>query len=184
MPANENYDTKYQATSWGKSQEELTCPSGQTCLVRPVDIRSLMAEGILTKLDVLTQLVETKHVSKKAKGGQNSKKSQEMTDAVIMKKLMADPEKLKEALLTVDKVVIATVIAPKLYPTVNDDGQEIEWTERIDGLVYIDTVALPDKMFLMNHAFGGTKEVARFHGEIEQLVGTMADVENVEQKPQ
>lgn len=172
MPATDN---KYAPTTWGQSAEELKVPSGQRCLARRPDTAALAKDGLLHKLDSLTATVHNKHVSRKAKGGKNSAKSQQMTEDIALAQLAKDPDKLAELLDAVDKIVILTVIEPPLQLPPDN------WHDREDGVVYVDTIDLEDKMYLTNFAVGGTRDVAKFRGEFNERVERLADVENVEE---
>jgi hypothetical protein len=177
MPAID--EAKYVPTTWGGDKyQDVEVPSGQVCLIQRLDMQALMEAGVLTRIDALTVLVDNKHVSRKAKGGKNSKKSQEMQNDLTMKQIMNDPEKFKEVLEVVDRVIMAVVIAPKLHevPEDNDD--------RKPDLVYIDTVDLTDKMFLLQYVMGGTSGIARFRGELQQYADDLADVDTVESPAQ
>ena len=171
MPAT---NEEYAPTTWGKSANELTVPSGQRCLARRPDTSALAKDGLLHKLDSITATIHSKHVSKKAKGGGNSAKSQQMAEDVALAQLAKDPAKLAEMMDTVDKVVLLTVIEPPLQlPPEN-------WSDREDGVVYTDTIDLEDKMYLVNYAVGGTRDVAKFRGTVAERTKRLADVEDVE----
>jgi hypothetical protein len=173
MPAiNEK---EFTPTTWGGNKyEELTVPSGQRCLVRrTLDIKQMVENGIINKIDTLTALVDNKHVSRKAKGGKNSAKSQDMQNDVVLKKIMNDPVKFAELLETTDKIVIAIVVMPQLHEAPENDS------DRQENIVYIDTVDLEDKLFLVNFAVGGTRGVAKFRRELQQSVERLADGEGV-----
>ena len=171
MPAKSKTNVdKYAATTWGIDTEDLECPSGQTCLVRRVDVMKLMADGTLHKTDMLTELVDKQHVAKKAKGGKNAARAAEVDTEKLLKEALKDPEKLKELVATVDSIVLATVVKPELHE-VPEDGDE-----RIPGKVYIDTVDINDKTFIMQYAFGGTRAAARFLEQLNESVDRLADV--------
>lgn len=170
MPANEE---EFAPTTWGNKYETLEVPSGQRCLVQRLDLQMLIKNGTLNKLDTLTTLVDSKHVSKKAKGGKYSAKSQDMQNDVILRKIMNDPEKFAELMDTVDKIVISIVVLPELQPAPDSEA------DREEGVVYIDTVDLDDKMYLVNWSMGGTRDVARFRRELKQHIDDLADVKTV-----
>jgi hypothetical protein len=174
MPAQKKRESdKYAPTSWGASSEDLECPSGQVCLVRRIDPMQLLADGVLSKSDMLTALVDQKHVSKKAKGGRNSAKSQEMSNEMVMKQALKDPKKMQELVDVVNAVTLATVIKPELHPVPEDEE------DRIPGNVYIDSVDINDKMFIVQYAFAGHRDAAKFRRELQQSVERLADGEGV-----
>lgn len=174
MPAKkkEEHD-KYAATSWGSSTEDLECPSGQVCLVRRIDPMQLLADGVLSKSDMLTAMVDQKHVSRKAKGGKSSAKSQEMSNEMVMKQALKDPKKMQELVDVVNAVTLATVIRPELHPIPEDDE------DRVPGNVYVDSVDINDKMFIVQYAFAGHRDAAKFRGELQQSVERLANGEGV-----
>lgn len=169
MPAD-----KFAPTTWAESTVELTVPSGQMCLARRPDPAQLAEDGLLHKLDGLTSLVDQKHVSRKAKGGKNSAQSQRMNDDMALANLAKDPEKLSAALKAIDQIVLKTVLKPSLQIPPED------WEDREDGVVYLDTVGIEDKMFLVNFAVGGTRDIASFRTELKERVDNLANVESVE----
>jgi exosome complex RNA-binding protein Rrp42 (RNase PH superfamily) len=165
---------KYAATTWGVDTEDLECPSGQTCLVRRVDIMRLMSDGTLHKTDMLTSLVEKNHVAKKAKGGKNAPRAAQMDNEKMLKDALRDPAKMKELVDTIDSIVLATVVKPEIHPVPDSDE------ERNVGWIYIDSVDINDKTFIMQYAFGGTRAAARFLEELNESADRLADVESVE----
>lgn len=171
MPAKEV--DKYAATTWGIDTEDLECPSGQLCLVRRIDIMKLIADGTLDKTEMLTSLVDQKHVSKKAKGGIASAKSQQMNSELAAMRMLKDPEKVAELMHTVNSVVCATVVKPELKMPPEDDS------ERESSTIYIDQVDLNDRMFIMQYAFAGHRDVARFRREFDESVERLANVETL-----
>lgn len=174
MPAkSKTPQDKYAPTTWASDTEDLECPSGQWCLVRRIDPMELLSNGTLQKSDMLTSLVDQKHVSKKAKGGKNSAKSQEMSSDMALKKALSDPAKMRELTDVMDAVVMATVIKPELLP--NPEDME----DREPGKVYIAMVTPEDKAFIMQYAFAGHRDAAKFRGELQQSIDRLADGEGV-----
>lgn len=172
MPAKPKVDP-YAPTTWAKDTEDLECPSGQLCLVRRIDPLKLLGSGAIHKTDMITSLIDQRHVSKKAKGGKNSAKSQEMTTDMALKQALADPAKMQELSNTMDEVVLATVVKPVILPE-PEDGKERE-----PGKVYIGMVEPDDKAFIMQFAFAGHRDAAKFRRELQQSVDSLADVEPV-----
>lgn len=177
MPANNMDD--FAPTAWGKTNEILEVPSGQKCLVKRPDIAKLAVGGLLDKMDVFTSLVDQKHVSKKAAGGKNSKKSSDMQSSMAMARLAKNPEQLAEVIRAMDQVVMSCVVAPEIHSVIDDAGVEIPDSERDDELIYVDSVDLNDRIFIMNWAFGGSKDLARFRRELQQSVDDLENVTDV-----
>lgn len=151
----------YAVTAWGNSSADptptdLTVPSGQKCLVRRPGLEQLLREGVLFQADMLTSMVyENIELSEK---GQKPKD-------VSFEELMGDPEKFDDLMTTVDRILCAVVIRPALQRPPNDP------TNRKDGVVYTDTVAIEDKFFIMDFALGGARGLAGFPGGPNENVG-------------
>jgi hypothetical protein len=133
----------------------------------------LLADGVLSKSDMLTALVDQKHVSRKAKGGKNSAKSQAMSNEMVMKQALNDPKKMQELVDVVNAVTLATVVKPELHPVPEDEE------DRISGNIYVDSIDITDKMFIVQYAFAGHRDAAKFRGELQQSIGRLADGEGV-----
>lgn len=157
-------DSKYQPTAWGSGPEaasgpeDLTLPSGQLVLARKPGLQQLMVEGVLHKMDNLTALVDKKHIKKGKTGG---------PEAINVQSLLEDQKSLANVLHTVDRVVCAVVLKPKVQMAPNDI------TRRVNGAIYTDTVGLEDKMFIFNWALGGSADIERFRRESAEVVGSV-----------
>lgn len=173
-PPSSGDPSRYALTGWQGGSVELGLPSGQLCLVRRIGVQKLIEEGVIDNFDTLTGLVQTKHVSKKAKNSGPQRKREEMEADIAVKKLMRSPEKLREITEIMDKVVMASVIAPELHP-LPEEGEE-----RIPGAAYIDWVMDEDKAYIVNFVFGGTRDLERFRGELAELGDGVDDVADVE----
>lgn len=158
MPSSKKspQDHKFAANKWKNKNTELECPSGQWCLVRRPGIQGLIKNGVLHSIDQLTALVQTETIPK-AEG----------RPQVSAEALMADPKKIESALEMMDKIVMFTVIEPKLHPVPANDE------DRDDDLVYIDDVELDDKSFIMNFAVGGSADLQRFREESALSLGSV-----------
>lgn len=172
-PADATAD-RYAPTAWQDGSVELTLPSGQLCLVRRVGVQKLMEEGVLDNFDSLTGIVQTKHINKKARNSGPQRKQDDIDADLMLRKLMKDPDKLREAISVMDKVVMATVVLPEILPV--PDASE----ERKPGAAYIDWVADDDKAYVMNFAFGGTRDLERFRRELAELGDGVDNGEDVE----
>ena len=170
---------RYAPTAWQSEYlEDLTVPSGQLCQVRRPGLQGLIREGILDKMDVLTALVNDKHVER-VKKGKRPNRVAEITD---------DPIKLVEVLGSVDKVVAHIVVQPTVVRPVvieeDDNGDPVERPmaddERKPGTIYTDMLDVEDKMFLFNYAVGGTRDIERFRRESRTAVGSVDALEAVE----
>jgi hypothetical protein len=163
---------------WGsnKLDMELECPSGQVCLVRKSSPEQLVAMGIIDRIDVLSKLVDIKHV-KRVKGKPSSIPSQ-----VDVEALSKNPKIAVDILTLADKVVEAVVLEPNVKrPTKTVDGIEVSLlhSERIDGQVYTDMIDFMDRMFIFQHAVGGNTDLHSFREQFQSNVANMADVNEV-----
>lgn len=155
---------KYAPSAWGavSPYEDLTVPSGQMCLARRPGLEGLIKAGIVSNFDMLTKLVGDQ--ANRMKTGQEPKSDEE-----IMNEVMGDPERLTEMMRVIDKIVIYVVVKPEIQPTPNDP------TGRKYGVIYADMVDLDDKMFIMNFALGGVRDLSRFREQYDTALGNVGD---------
>lgn len=188
---------KYAATQWGVELTiDLTCPSGQLCLVRRPGVTGLIRAGILDSLDALTGIVQTDHIERVKSGKDPSITSEDI------QALAQDKEALMAALDLADKVVEYVVLQPSaLRPVVrNEQGRPVverlqmppdkdhktEWTrevetplpdaDRVPGQVYTDMIDLIDRMFIFQFVVGGVSDLERFREEFGQTLGSLEAV--------
>lgn len=168
IPVPEPEDSRYAPDSWMSGghggTEELQVPSGQLCLVRRPGMEGLMRAGVLANADSLSAIVNEKHI-KRVDG--------KKTDEIDADSLVGDEEALEEISYVVDKVICYCVVRPQVHMTPGDV------TRRKQGVVYADMIDLVDKMFIFNHVVGGTRDLERFRGELEQSLGSLDAVEDV-----
>lgn len=152
--------SKYAADAWINGgvggREDLTVPSGQTCLVSRPGLEGLIRAGVLRNVDSLSAIVDKKHIKKTKKG---------QPDKVDAESIMKDPAALDSIIHTVDKVVCHCVILPEIHMAPNDV------TLRKPGVVYTDMVGLEDKMFIFNFVVGGTRDLESFRGGLDSAMG-------------
>lgn len=161
-PRRETKD-KYAPTRWGGEEYiDLEVPSGQLCQVRRPGVEGLLKAGILHDMDILTPLiVEHREVAE-------GKRKKEAADESLAE-LAKDPAKVDSMMHLLDRVVCYAVVQPPLEMTPNDP------TRRESGVVYADMVDLGDKMFILNYAVGGSKDLQRFREESEATLGDVQD---------
>lgn len=148
--------------------EELTLPSGQTCLATRLGIEGLLSAGILTEADSLTATV-TAH-TRKVKGGKGPDHTK-----LDEQSLLRDPTALKSIIGLADKALPIIVQSPSvmLHYVTDPDGSTRMLTaeERKPGQVYTDMVELGDKMFLFDWAVGGLVAMTNFRQDSGSDVG-------------
>lgn len=150
MPPTNNVWANTAPTAVG---ENLTLPSGQTCIARRMGIEDLVEAGILEHADSLTSLVDEKHIQK-VRGGKVADH-----DRINIQSVMKDPGALRSILTVADKALPMIVIDPtvKLHYVPTEDGKSTRMLgvdEREDGVVYTDQIGLADKMELFSWAMG------------------------------
>lgn len=157
--------SKYRPTTWGNQGSgliELTCPSGQLCLARRPGVNGLIEAGVLNDLDSLTAIVNEKHISR-VKGEVK----------IDTEGIVKDKQSLDSVFHMMDRIVTYVVVEPKISMTPNDV------TTRKPDVIYTDMIALEDRMFIMNFAVGGTRDIESFRAQYRSLVGGMEFVKAV-----
>jgi hypothetical protein len=166
---------------WGSTPaagatEELTLPSGQTCLARRMTIESVIATGLMDEVDVLTATVD-KH-TRQVKGG-----NKVPDGPIIQNSLLKDQAALAAIIGLTDRLVPEIVVSPviHLHYTITVVGKTkvtkmIAPEDREPGAVYTDQIALDDKMELFNWAMGGLEAFSSFRRESDGDVGTVGAV--------
>jgi hypothetical protein len=90
-----------------------------------------------------------------------------------------DADAIKDIAAFADSVVIECVIEPHLVrtPSLNEDGQEVdehgEPMERDEDTLYLDEIDDEDKNFIMQWAFGGTTDIAKFRNQQAAELGAL-----------
>ena len=140
--------SSYQPTTWGQQTEgfEITCPSGQKCLAKELDIMRLIELGLLDRINGLSGIVNSQ-VLPQAKG--------QRVPEVDVKSLLENKEGLREIMLLVDTIVVEAVIAPEVYENVPD-------SERKPERIYADSIRITDKFHIFNEVTGGLDQLAAF----------------------
>lgn len=171
---------KYAPTAWTTEYlEDVRVPSGQLVQVRRPGLNGLVREGILDDLDTLTGIVDDKHI-KRVKEPADRKKKAKPSDDMDIVSMAKDGEQIKKVMETMDRVTCYIVVQPEVRPAIivdEETGEErpILDSERDSGVVYVDTVEIEDKVFLMNYAVGGTRDLERFRQELDGVVGSVED---------
>jgi hypothetical protein len=155
---------KYAPSTWGavSAYEDLEVPSGQMCLVRRPGLEGLIKAGIVSNFDMLTRLVGDQ--AERMKTGKEPR-----SDSEIMNEIMNDPEKLEEMMRVIDKIVIYCVVKPEIQTAPNDP------TRRVASVIYDDMIDIEDKMFIMNYALGGVRDLSTFREQHSAAMGSVGD---------
>jgi hypothetical protein len=168
------------AKTWKRNKgEDLTLPSGNVALVKRPGPAALLNGGVLP--DTLMPIIQ-----KAIKSGQGLRPEDE-------KDLMNDPQKLIEALETMDRLMVMVVVEPEVafhkhqpinavdaawvdIPESRRNGEKCECGATHPGsdeIIYTDEVDMDDKMFIFNYAVGGTRDLERFRNEIGSRMGAL-----------
>jgi hypothetical protein len=169
----------YEPTVWAEQAKplfDLKLPSGQVCQVRRLSIEKLAGMGLLDQMDVLTNLMETS-VAVPARGGKKpqDRKPKAMTKAQALAEenkqvaeMFSNPRQLGAMFGMIDKVVAAVVVQPSIALAVDDE-------EREDGVIYVDTIPMADRMAIFSSAFGDLGDLPSFRDESAENVGDLAN---------
>lgn len=152
------------AKSWKKATKlaELDLPSGNTALVKPMRITTMLAEGFFPdslRAIVMQQLSE-------------EKPSEEATAGAIQE-AFGDMNKLTEMFDVFDRICLAVVKEPQVLPAPENEA------DRDEDLLYIDEVDQEDKMFIFQWAVGGDRDIDTFRAESGLGVGSLEDLKKL-----
>ena len=142
----------YEPTSWKKTPTfEFTTPSGQTCLMKTLDIQKFLLSGDSENIDTFTQFIDKTYVKPKGAKpedhkGKKSKASKEEDGEFFME--LVKTGDFNKLMKIIDVAVVEVVVEPKVNPLPADDE------ERDDDLVYVDDIDLMDKMSIFTRAVG------------------------------
>jgi len=131
-------------------------PSGFDVLARRIDIRTLMKTGRIPN--------SLRPILDKAMQGEGTEAES------ISASVLEDPTKLEDMFTFIDQIWIDCVVDPPSAP--NPAEGEVD----DENIVYPKDVPDEDKMFLMNWAMGGSKDIERFR---EESLGDVRRVHDV-----
>lgn len=161
----------YAPVVWG-NLEDFTCPSGQRCALRPVDLGSLLTTGLLEKINALTGVVEADLI-RPAQG----------LPPINVEKILEDPSRTAELLTIIDKVVAGVVARPSLLPSYDAEGFITEDCREM-GRVYVDSVPLRDRIAIFHKSLQGLEELKSFRAGSVQPGSSVADQQGYQQSAQ
>lgn len=156
------------ASSWKQAiRKELTLPSGNVCLVRPISLDALLKGGKVP--NSLLPMI------KKAFAGKRME-SKELTE--VTEDQVVDMMRLFDVILC-DCVLEPTVVPVPETPT-NEDGTPGTPPERDPEALYADEVDMLDKQFIFQWAVGGTSDVEAFRVKSRELLDSLLPGASVE----
>jgi hypothetical protein len=152
------------STAWEKSNEfkrpfdYVLKETGQTCLVRRMDMGDFLKLGVAEELDFMSKALMTDDTQQKA------------TEAVSS--AMMKSENFSKMERMINLVVLEGVVKPKLQKTPEHDAA------RQPGQLYIDAVPFSDRLELFSVIFD-SEGLSTFREEQEDGVGNVADEPSV-----
>jgi len=161
-----------RSAGWGHKNdgELIELPSGAVVRAMRPGVQGLVQAGILESLDALTGIVQSETIPK-AEGKRE----------IDVSSVLKDSSRLGEMMEMLDRVTLHVVTEPKIYPApvVPEDAEEGANAEdfRQDNRAYIDLIDPDDKTFIMNFAFGGTRDLSTFREETETVMAGVHDGE-------
>lgn len=120
--------------------EDFTCPSGQTCRLRPLQLEKLMMEGILDQVTRLEGLAQA--LINQAEGQPPEKQH------------MPTREEFAQLLDAINSIVPMAVAEPRVYA---DDDKDAP-----DDALRVSDIELMDRVAIMEKALGGLKKMDNF----------------------
>jgi hypothetical protein len=120
--------------------EDFTCPSGQTCRLRPLQLEKLMMEGILDQVTRLEGLAQA--LINQAEGLPPEKQH------------MPTREEFAQLLDAINSIVPMAVAEPRVYA---DDDKDAP-----DDALRVSDIELMDRVAIMEKALGGLKKMDNF----------------------
>jgi hypothetical protein len=179
---------------WGKGadlqEQELTLPSGTTCLVKRPQTPELIASGLVDRLDVLTPVVN-KWLVQPAKNpddlpnGESTQRKVTLEDEIVLTEL-AD----RVASVTVVDPVLLLAPTPRctvcgwegnnLQDHKSEDGHAVQIVPRDPDAYYTDGVDPRDKLAILAWVMGGPRAMESFLEASERRVGAVASEPSME----
>lgn len=146
----------------------LEVPSGNTALVRPVGMQAFLSEGLIPNslLGIVTSNLE--------KGEKGEAVDEEKVVEELIDDIRDNPERLVDVIKMADACTVYCVVQPVVLPA--PQPGETRFADKL----YVDEVDIDDKMFIMNFAVGGSRQLEPFRAATASGVERLAAVEDVE----
>lgn len=169
MPSEFAVNNVWGSTAPAGATEELTLPTGQTCLATKLSIDGMIAAGLLAEMDALTASV-TKY-TRKVKGGNKKADGSEIDQVALMR----DPSGIQAMIKLMDKALPHIVVSPRVVLHFTEEtvgkttvtkaltpSERAEIVENSPGTVFTDQVDFSDKAELFNWSAGGLATMLQF----------------------
>jgi hypothetical protein len=133
----------------------LKLPSNNVCLVQPIGPMMMLSEGLVPNplLPIVQKAMEA------AQGGET------VTTDEVVENLTSEPEQMQAILQMANNVTVYCVLEPNVQPV------PAPGVPRDPSLLYVDRVDFEDKLFVMQFAMGGTRDLEPFRQELAAAVG-------------
>lgn len=187
------------AAEWKSASgiEDIEVPSGNIAKVRRVGPEAFMGSGIVP--DALSPMID--EAIKDKKGLPPAKVAESISEdpeslpamiemlnrvvvyAVIQPKVEMTPGCMQAIEARVRKEPVMSVCGKPGFDPVHKLGSpgthKFREDERDPELLYVDEVSIEDRVFIMNFAVGGTRDLERFRGEHAESMAGMAALSDV-----
>lgn len=164
MPTNpQDHNKPTSVKDWkNKSQVQLSptpldLPSGNTCLVQPIGITTFVQQGMIP--NALMPIV------KRAIEAAEKKQADSIDVEKLAAEMMNDMDKMSAIFELADAVTVACVVEPSISAVPEDP------VLREEDLLYVDEVDIEDKMFILDFAVGGSRNLDKFRRQAASDVG-------------
>lgn len=149
-----------EASEWKKKATQgvkLQLPSGHVCLARNPGMEAFLDEGMVPNslMPIVTAAI---------KQGQG-------LDPEKTKELAEEPSMLGDIVMFANRVLCKSVIQPRVEMPPKEES------ERSDDVLYADEVDMEDRLFILQWAVGGTKDLERFREQSADALEDLADVQ-------
>ena len=148
------------AANWkskSKSVEDardLLLPSGNVALVRRISPEAFLSSGMIP--DAMQPILE------------KSIRSKQGLPPQVEQELVGDPKMLKSIIELMDAALVAAVVEPRVVLSV-PEGETLP-----EDCLLASDVDFEDKAFIFNYSLGGSKDLARFRGESDNVVARLS----------
>lgn len=165
------HDEEY-GQGWGGSVfEDVICPSGARCLLRTLQPDDLIGQDALGSMDLLgpkiMEMIKNAQAPSSSPAAALEKSAGIERDVAEMTSALGSADKVMNFM---DKVVLKAVEKPHLVVPPE------QYSERKQGVFYLDSVPFGDKLFLFN-------KVMKDIRALDQFPDTAADVDTVAGSP-
>lgn len=170
MTTNED---QYSLTGWsteGPKRYDLKLPSGQVCLIQPLELERILEMGLIDALDTFSgSLIPNNTKKKKPADRAKTKKQQDEEALADIMGLLGDPEKFGKLKKTMDQVAVECVVKPQVFADLGKDE------EPVPGRLYVSRINFMDKMEIFSSVMDGMGDLGRFREGSEDGVGDVAE---------